>query len=165
LFYIALSSLFIIFHSIFYFAARSKLRFLNSEKGVLIYHVLPFVVILVLVLVFSLLTGHIPIHIAVSIIIINSIHSLTWLEVWALCDGSYSFSLLEALAQPNVNPSTIIARAVELAHEKRANRLAGLVSMGFAKTDGHNYRLTRFGSVFAIFLCTVARALKLRIDT
>ncbi len=128
--------------------------FFRTEIGILLAHVVSFVVLVSLVTAQAVLGPdglwiELPrITLAVSL---HGIYSLSFLELWSLTQGSYSLSILELVAGSR-NPVTLqgIEPLGAIGPVKRSSRNAALVSLRLLRDTGDGKpRLTPAGHVCA----------------
>src|SRR5215210_578880 len=97
-----------------------------------------------------LLGWGIDLEVAVAIVGLHGLYSVTFLELWSLAEGGYSLQILEGLAgaERRGEPADIEAlRAIGAA--KQGNRLAGLASIGLVRYEGSRVALTGPGRLVA----------------
>ncbi len=121
------------------------------ERGVLAYHVGSFILLLaVLAPIFWFGAVEDALAAVVAAACLHAIYSLTFLELWALADGSFSLPILADFARPM--PPTldeVLARHASSGDAKKAFRIGTLVSLGLVRREGGLYRLTRCGRIVA----------------
>lgn len=87
---------------------------------------------------------------AVLVIGLQGIYSLSFLEIWSLAQGGYSISILITIddaVKNGVQPGLVHIEGI--GSDKRANRLAGLQLIGLIRFNGGFYCLTTLGRVIA----------------
>jgi hypothetical protein len=131
-------------------ARRSRF---STEKGVLLYHVVPFLIVTSAVLGATLvMQPDIALPVAVLFIALHTLYSVTFLEAWALTDGSYSLAMLEALDAARVPRAAIVDELVALGTRKWESRRRNLLERKLVEQQGERFALTARGHRFARFL-------------
>jgi hypothetical protein len=149
--YLGFGYLFVHFLSyVLFFRHVSTLR---TEKGILLFHLLSF--LLALALAFAscraLEGGTFTAMWAVAAA--HSLYSLSFLELWSLAQGSYSLRILSTVGStPACSPESVIAALSEVGDQKKEQRLSSLQELRLVeRVDGY-LRLTPRGRVAAIFI-------------
>ena len=88
--------------------------------------------------------------IALGVVALQGIYSLSFLELWALADGSYSISILERVDR-NASAATpeSLSDLSRIGMRKRENRLDGLRRLRLVRPRGNRIELTGFGRVIS----------------
>lgn len=141
-------------HFLAYAAYFRWIPFFRTELGVFLLHAISFAVFLCIVAMLPVfgvgITGLWAPHLALALSL-HGIYSLSFLEAWSLTQGSYSLSILSAIAHER-SPMSLntIAPLCAIGKEKRSARNAVLVSLGLVSlgTNG-GATLTGAGCVCA----------------
>lgn len=129
-------------------------RFWQREKAILLWHVGSCGVVGAAILLWLALSGG-SLVVAVGLVALHGIYSVSFLELWALAQGSYSLSILtRTVRQGRIDAHD--TRALEaIGAAKQADREADLVRLGLAERrgTGQGWLLTPRGRA----LCGAAR--------
>jgi hypothetical protein len=143
-----------------YTALRRRITCFGSERGILCYQALSFV-ILIAGCCAALLIDPSAQTLAgvVAAIALHGIYSLSFLELWSLAEGSYSLSILEHIEQTARQGTAVDVHGLEgLGGAKKAQRLGSLERLGLVRFTGDRVALTRRGQKVATILGAVARS-------
>jgi hypothetical protein len=141
-------------HFIFYVAVLRRLRRLQKEFWIFLYHAWSAVGLLV-----SLLVVSAPAVAIAGCLSLHGIYSLSFLELWSLSEGGYSLAILRrvqaasggAISQESLAP---------IGSAKKSRRIASLMRLGLVARSGSTIRLTPGGRAVAAglrLLVAVAR--------
>lgn len=152
--------LYVIAHAALYLGWLRWTHTLGTENGIFLYHVLPFGFGLVACIgLVVLMPEHMtPAHV-VLLMALHTIYSLSFLELWALTDGGFSFTILEIYDAKVADQDTIRLELIALGTTKQQSRLAALVGSGLIERSGDGYRLTpagRWSSRLFALICGLA---------
>jgi hypothetical protein len=160
--FVAISLVYLLCHFLLYRLVFRNSRWLAFEGPVFLFHVGSFALMM---LVGGICLAAVPgvrlPHVALALAC-HLIYSLSFLEAWALSDGSYSFATLEVLAAARAPQPIILDRLAGLASQKRAARLSGLVRGGQVSNVEGECKLTARGLRTAALLDALARLCNLR---
>jgi hypothetical protein len=128
------------------------------EAGIFLFHAGSFLVFLTMLLgitLFSfsggLLAG------ALAGVSVHAIYSLSFLELWALSDGSLSLRIMADVAGSGRSTrADIIARNHPTSDKKKQHRMETLMRLGLARKDGCDYHLTGHGRLLAAIFAAIA---------
>lgn len=127
--------LFIIVHFLLYLLFFCHFSFFKREKGMLIFHVVPFFICFIMAVVGWQINAFEGVFI-LGFLALQLIYSMTFLEIWSLSQGSYSLQILLQVAQsPLCSKSSLIDTTRHIGDEKKRTRLAYLISMGYIKEN------------------------------
>lgn len=133
-------------------ALRRRPEFLR-EKVIFLYHFVPAATLAFTGFAFVALCASWHVAATVTLIIaIHGIYSLTFLELWALADGSYSLRILSRIAVPQSQAKLNMQDLVQLGAEKTRSRLDGLQRLKLITQSEGRYRLTWRGRIVAACL-------------
>jgi hypothetical protein len=148
---ITVGSGYLVLHVLLYvFVFRGQAVF-QSERGIFLYH---FGSAMAFTLVaFAIAFTHFTdatFAIAIGLSAIHSIYSISFLELWTLAEGSYSMSILTAIAsQGMVSRNRLIDAFARLGDAKKVNRLSVLSTLSLACREGGHWRLSARGQMLA----------------
>ena len=131
-----------------YFVVLRERPWFGSEKGIFAYHFVSAIGFSAAFTAWALATRR-PDNLAwlVSAVMLHGIYSLSFLELWALADRSYSLTILLALDRRGTTSEGALAEALEtIARYKQASRLDSLEGLRLVR-PAHNgaIELTWFG--------------------
>lgn len=104
--------------------------------------------------VFSLITtitavaGWLSFPVALGMMALHALYSLTVLELWSLSEGSYSLTMLASLAHEPADEAELVAHFRALGEQKKGARLQALQQAGLL-TTGEVIALTDLGTKIA----------------
>ena len=150
-------------HFLVYAAAARNQRTFRSERAIVLYHALPFVLMCAALTALGVTLGFRRTLPALILgICLLSLYSMSFLEIWAISDGSIYFRLLCRLADGRGQPVELreIANLEEDGRSRRDVRQDGLVALKLVKSSGARLRLTAAGGcvhrVLGLIAWTVA---------
>jgi len=123
----------------------------RAERSIFFAHVGSFV-FLTIVLTGMLLLGipRVTPAVVVAAAFLHAIYSLSYLEFWALSEGSLSLRILAHIVESGQKPKAEIAAFHRsLIDAKKAQRTDGLIALHLVKKRENSYRLTGVGRVLA----------------
>ena len=143
-----------------YTALRLRNTWLTSERGILLYQALSFVVLIVVG--FAAVSMNPSVEVVaglVAAIALHGIYSLSFLELWSLAEGSYSLSILEHVEQATRRGDALDVSGLEgLGGSKKEQRLGSLERLGLIQDTPDQVTLTHRGQRVARILAGVARS-------
>ena len=99
----------------------------------------------------------------VACVSLLGIYSISFLELWALADGGYSVAILRYLeASPGADEDQCIAHFSRLGIAKQQQRLASIVTLGFARHAGDRLEVSGLGQWVAAAAGAVLRTCDIR---
>ena len=137
--------LYLVLHAGLYVLTRRDRPALGSEKGIFWYHVISAAVVTGVFAIWALVTGGAEAWTwFVAVVMLHGIYSLSFLELWALADDSYSVAILEVL---ELEPE-LIQGLEAIGMSKQTSRLDALQAIGLVRPgrDG-TFALTSKGRV------------------
>lgn len=137
-------------HLLLYAAVLRRLSAFRREDVIFKYHALSAVAVTLAVAAGWLLGWGMDEELAVAVVGLHGLYSVTFLELWSLAEGGYSLQILEGLAgaeRRGEPPDVEALRAIGAA--KQGNRLAGLASIGLVRYEDSRVGLTRAGRLVA----------------
>jgi phosphoglycerol transferase MdoB-like AlkP superfamily enzyme len=139
----------LVLHTLIYLLAlRSTLR---TEASIFLYHLLLAFALLVFSVVFVVTSmTEERIASAITLISLNGIYSLTFLELWTLSQISYSRELLiKAKANKFLSTSSHVDELARLGDRKRSERLQSLCDLGLLLPTDDGWKLSTRGKLIA----------------
>lgn len=147
-------------HLLLYAAFLRHRQVMSSEKGILLYHMVPALFWTATLGVLCAL-GIVSFAQVVLVSALHGIYSLTFLELWALADGGYSLAIMDYLEfRRDLDEQTILSELVRLGTAKKQERVVALLRMGFVASRDQRYCLTRRGRLMAAFISFIVRIAK-----
>jgi hypothetical protein len=140
-------------HLLLYLLVLRHTAAFARERVVFGYHAASFIALVGVVAVFRF-----TLPAAVAALGLHGIYSLSFLELWALADASYSLAILSRIqalrgADRAAEPPSVL---VELGGEKRSQRATDLQRLGLVRRHESGLTLTPRGRVVAAALALVA---------
>jgi hypothetical protein len=135
---------------VYLFVLRNR-PFFQSERGIFLYHFISATLFTVVALAAAAAYfSDAALAIAIGLITIHCIYSLSFLELWTLAEGSYSMSILTGIAsQGTLSRKTLIDSFARIGDAKKGNRLSVLVKLSLAHREGSLWQLSARGRVLA----------------
>jgi len=132
-----LAALWCLAHLGAYFAGLRNLRPLRGERGILLFHAVP-VALACLLLVPWLAVA--PAEGArwagaIAAIALLGIYAMSFLELWSLSEGSYSLSILAAVAASGRAEGAQLRELARIGARKQQARTESLLRLGLARPD------------------------------
>jgi hypothetical protein len=129
-------------------------RSLKSERGIFLYHFVPFAALALAAIAFCAGSPDDQIlGAALAALSLHAIYSMSFLELWSLSQISYSIAILDAIErQPGADPGTVTARFTETGQAKKASRLQGLEKLGMIRRQEGRMELAPRGRLAASVL-------------
>lgn len=151
--------LFLVAHFAAYAAHFRNQVFFRTERGILLFHLAPALAVPVGVLMATADQG--PAMAALltfSAAAAHGIYSLTFLELWALAEGSFSLPILRAIrAGGNGGAAAVVAELTALGDRKKAKRARSLLELSLASEKAGVLRLTPRGRLVAMLFHVLRR--------
>jgi len=141
-------------HFLAYVAFKKQSPPLQTERGILAFHVLSFALATVLVTAGSILTASgSSLAWAAAVLAVHGIYSLTFLELWTLSQISYSREILLRVREgvfkdANEAPPDLVA----IGDQKRSGRLHSLEALGLIRQSNGGVNLTSAGKCVSALL-------------
>ncbi len=144
---IAASALYFSLHLGLYAAVFRKLAVFGSERRILRYHLISAIVFSPLVLSYGLVCDDISaLTAAVGLIFAHGVYSLSFLELWALADNSYSIGILLRVMQSGaVSRLRLQSELAEIGRRKKQARLASLSGLHLLRRESGAVKLSTLG--------------------
>ena len=162
--YSLLSGIYLALHFFTYVFVLRKLEIFELEKSIFLYHVIPAFLFCCAVL-FSLVanTSEQYIAVAVALICVHGIYSLTFLELWTLSQISFSREVLIHVAKHGSLETAPPPRdLVQIGESKRSGRLDVMLRLRLIEQEDDHFHLTRRGRLVGSALATIAWLANLR---
>lgn len=142
--------LYLVLHAGLYILTRRDRPALGSEKGIFWYHVISAAVVTGVFAIWALVTGGAEAWTwFVAVVMLHGIYSLSFLELWALADDSYSVAIMEIVDQRGTAGGAALIQGLEaIGMSKQTSRLDALQAIGLVRPgrDG-TFALTSKGRV------------------
>jgi hypothetical protein len=126
----------------------------QSERGIFLYHFVS--AVLFALVTFGVALTHFndaAIAIAIGLVAVHGIYSLSFLELWTLAEGSYSMSILTEIAsQGTLSRNALIDAFARIGDAKKSDRLFVLSKLSLGCRDGCYWRLSARGHLLANLL-------------
>jgi hypothetical protein len=141
----------LLLHSAAYFVLFRNLEAFQTERGIFFYHLVSAVATTLLALsAFPLLPSDAAVDTTIGLIAEHGIYSVSFLELWALSDDSYSLAILKRIAAVGiVSDVGCLADLRTIGERKQINRLGGLTKLGLVYSNKDLVILTAFGRCVA----------------
>jgi hypothetical protein len=138
-------------HVVLYFSVLRNLRFFQSELGIFLYHLGSVTVLTVAALAIALVHfSDAALAVAIGLIAIHCIYSISFLELWSLAEGSYSMSIITGIAaKGKVSRNALIDAFASIGDAKKANRLSVLSQTSLAQRKGSYWQISARGRLLA----------------
>jgi hypothetical protein len=135
---------------VYLFVLRNR-PFFQSEGGIFLYHFISATLFTVVALAAAAAYfSDAALAIAIGLITIHCIYSLSFLELWTLAEGSYSMSILTGIAsQGRLSRNILIDAFARIGDAKKGNRLSVLSKMSLASRQGGHWQLSARGRLVA----------------
>jgi len=127
--------------------------FLQSEKGILLFHLISWCLAVSFTVIGLLLLRENSDTLLMCVAIVSAAHgiySLTFLELWTLSEGSYSFQLLSAIESNGSVTKQVVNELVDVGNKKRVRRIETLIGLGLVRREGALLKITPKGIAPAI---------------
>ena len=131
-----------------------KQGYLRSEKRIFLFHFISTCLVAGAITV-SVLALDVPepLSVIVGVVAMHGIYSLSFLEMWSLSQGSYSFSILAMVRSGGVmRPAIAIEQLGKVGDTKKSGRLGSLSALGLVCRNGDALGLTPRGRSVAMVL-------------
>jgi hypothetical protein len=159
-----LGLLYLVGHAGLYVALLRGQPALDSERGIFLYHFLSAVLLAVALAIWAAVSDD-PEACAwfVAVVMLHGLYSLSFLELWALADDSYSLAIMEIIARGNAAAPSLMRKLEAIGTGKQTSRLDALQAMGLvhAIEDG-SFTLTLAGRVVALLGRTLLALVNVR---
>jgi hypothetical protein len=142
---------YLLLHSAAYFLVLRKLAAFQAERVIFLYHLVSAVATTLLTLAtFPLLPPNIALDTTIGLIAAHGIYSISFLELWALADDSYSLAILRRFeANGPVKEPGALLDLLAIGERKQRGRIQTLVRFGFIFEDCGKVFLTPSGRMVA----------------
>jgi hypothetical protein len=140
--------LYLAIHAGLFFALLRGRRALDSEHAIFIYHFASSLVLTCAFGTWALVRGGSDAWAwFTSAVMLHGIYSLSFLELWALADDSYSLAILEIIDRSGAAAGPALMQRLEaIGTGKQASRLGALQAIGFVREVGDgSFALTPAG--------------------
>jgi hypothetical protein len=129
---------FLLAHAGLYFAVLRDSAALRSEKGIFLYHFISAVLMTSSFGVWAVVHGGADAWTWLAcVIMLHGLYSLSFLELWALADDSYSLAILEIIERGGAaGVPALMQRLEEIGMSKQASRLDTLRTIGLVREAG-----------------------------
>jgi hypothetical protein len=146
-------------HFLAYAIWLRKVPLFSTERGIFLYHACSVVLLMCGLLVwYALFSDALVLANVVLACSVHGVYSMSFLELWALCDGGYSLLILDAMSRgPALPREKVLEELSELGTIKTQSRVTDLVRLGFIRTDRGVHSLTPKGRLAARLLSSIVR--------
>ena len=144
---------FLVAHATLYFAVLRKRSSLVSEKAIFLYHVVSVIVVAGAFGLWALAVGGSEAWTWFACaVMLHGIYSLSFLELWALADDSYSLAIMEIIGRGGgANGPALMQRLEAIGMGKQTSRLDALLAIGLVRQIGDgSFTLTPAGRAAAV---------------
>lgn len=138
-------------HFAFYVAVGRNVEWMRSEKCIFLYHALSFAFACLVSAVGGLTVGvSLPVDFFFGTVFAHAIYSLSFLELWALADDSFSLAILRHLLRyGEVHDAAAFQGLASIGVRKQRVRLKEVLSLGLVRSRGEQLVLTNLGRFIA----------------
>ena len=139
---------FLLAHAGLYFAVLRDSAALASEKGIFLYHFISAVLVAGSFGVWAVVHGSADAWTWLAcVVMLHGLYSLSFLELWALADDSYSLAIMEIIARSGAAAGPVLMqRLEEIGIGKQVSRLDALRAIGLVReAGGGSFALTPVG--------------------
>jgi hypothetical protein len=138
-------------HVLLYLVVLRDRRPFQSERGIFLYHFLSATVFTVVALAAAVSPfSDAALAVAIGLIAMHCIYSLSFLELWSLAEGSYSMSILTGIAsQGTLSRKSLVDAFACIGDAKKGNRLSVLSNLSLARREGSHWQLSARGRLLA----------------
>jgi hypothetical protein len=151
-------------HGGLYVLALRHLACFGREIVIFAYHVVPFVFLTGLRLIWLALDPSAPEPLTtLAILLMIALYSFSFLELWALSDGGYSISIMARVDSLGGKGETLdVTDLLELGDAKKRSRVASLSRLGLIRPAGDRLVLTPLGWLISRGLRLIAWLVRIR---
>lgn len=144
---ICLGFAYLLAHLLLYAVHLRNVPLLQTEKGIFLYHFVSVCLAVAATLALTLPHGiGESLTVTAAVAAAHGIYSLSFLELWSLAEGSYSFKVLASIeSRGSAAPATIVSALAEVGDRKKGQRLDSLRRLKLIEQTGDSLRLTRRG--------------------
>jgi hypothetical protein len=124
-------------HAALYLVALRDWPALDSEKGIFLYHFASAICVTAIFGIWALAGEPDAWTWFAAVVFLHGVYSLSFLELWALADDSFSLAILRAIDRSGVTSREALREQLEtIAARKRASRLDDLERVGLLRETG-----------------------------
>jgi hypothetical protein len=141
-------------HAVLYFAVLRDWPGLASEKAIFLYHMISAIALAGGLGIWALAVGGSEVWTWFACaVMLHGIYSLSFLELWALADDSYSLAIMEIIDRGGrASDPALMQRLEAIGMGKQASRLDALRANGLVREIGDgSFTLTRVGRAAVVF--------------
>jgi hypothetical protein len=138
---------YLLLHAATYFLLLGKLAVFQRERVIFLFHFVSAVATTLLTLVaVKPLSSEVALDTAIGLIAMHGIYSVSFLELWAISDDSYSLAILTRIAAAGViTDAAHLGDLRSIGARKQKNRLEGLKTIGLVDSRDDLMILTTRG--------------------
>lgn len=131
-----------------------KFHFLHNERSIFYYHLFSALALTFIVFASTLdQEWHICITLSIAMVAMHGIYSMSFLELWALAQGSFSFLVLREIDSVEGCETEYLTRKLShIGDLKKSQRINSLFDLCLLQKSGDMVFLTKLGGFVAIFL-------------
>lgn len=142
-----LAILYLLLHFAAYVLFLRRYLFFRTEKGIFLLHLASSCTLPVVVFALSLDSGlWVALLSCAAATAAHGIYSISFLELWSLAEGSYSFTILRAVdSRASPTAEDVSAELGAVGDRKKAQRLISLEHLRLVQREGQTISLTSRG--------------------
>lgn len=137
-----------------YFVFLRRCHWFCTERGIFFYHLFSTIALTFIVFASTLdQEWHTCITLSIAMASMHGIYSMSFLELWSLAQGSFSFLVLREVDPVKGCDTEYLTRTLShIGDLKKSQRLNSLFDLGLLQKAGDMVYLTKLGEFVAIFL-------------
>jgi hypothetical protein len=161
--WLAAGLVYIAVHVLVYLVCLRDRQWFSGEGAILVYHLAPFIIVTVALLLRFALSPPVPWAPPVATLLLLALYSFSFLELWALSDGGYSLRILDRIDIVGRAGTTLdLDDLVRLGESKKRTRIGSLQRLRLVRRDGQVLGLTPLGRAIAAGLSFIAWVVDIR---
>lgn len=147
--WLSIAALYVAANFLLYTLLLRRFRLFARESLIFLYQFVSFLALPILLATGGPSTPH-PFAAFVAALALHGVYSLSFLELWALSEGSYSLGMLDRIeAAGALDSSTNVDDLEEIGSSKKSARLESLEKLGLIRSKNGSYLLSPWGRVGA----------------
>ena len=140
------SAFYICIHFLIYLLIFRNIKFFLREKVIFFYHFFSVFTVLIIFGILGAVSQSGLFVAAIGALSLHGIYSLSFLEIWALSEGSYSLIILDRIAGSNgISVGKNQMELQGLGSSKKKKRIKNLQEIGLVTRQGEQFNLTGLG--------------------
>ena len=137
-------------HACLYFCVLRDWPVLGTEKGIFLYHFISAMAVSAAFAIWAVADGFWTWF--ACVVVLHGIYSLTFLELWALADDSYSLAMMQAIDRNGGVSGAALSQALQtIGARKQASRLGNLKRIGLLHQTSDGFVMLTCGGRAALF--------------